>query len=178
LRRLLRCGLVGAAALLFVARIGSQSSGVGTPEAESRSSHGFNSRDIDPGGYLQFENGGFYADNSPDFTTLFGINRVTKLTVASRLQLLALSGPLAQASGATGDALASSRTGEVFAGFQAVILSGEGHKPTVSVGYIRGLCASPRRKSTLAPSGIARRSWWVMTSWASTSTRTAFFRTD
>jgi hypothetical protein len=94
LRRLLRCGLVGAAALLFVARIGSQSSGVGTPEAESRSSHGFNSRDIDPGGYLQFENGGFYADNSPDFTTLFGINRVTKLTVASRLQLLALSGHL------------------------------------------------------------------------------------
>ena len=49
---------------------------------------------LTPVGYLQFENGGFYADNSPDFTTLFGINRVTKLTVASRLQLLALSGHL------------------------------------------------------------------------------------
>ena len=82
LRRLLRCGLAGAA-LLLVARIGSQSSGLGTPEAESRSSHGFNSRDLTPVGYLQFENGGFYAGNSPEFTTLFGINRVTKLTVAS-----------------------------------------------------------------------------------------------
>ena len=116
MRRLLRCGLAGAA-LLLVARIGSQSSGLGTPEAESRSSHGFNSRDLTPVGYLQFENGGFYAGNSPEFTTLFGINQVTKLTVASGLQLLALSEPLAQASGATGDALSGNRPGEVFAGF-------------------------------------------------------------
>ena len=86
---------------------------------------------LTPVGYLQFENGGFYADNSPEFTTLFGSNRVTKLTVASRLQLLALSGPFAQTSGATSDALAGSRPGEVFAGFQAVILSGEGHKPLI-----------------------------------------------
>ena len=98
---------------------------------------------LTPVGYLQFENGGLYAETSPEFTTLFGINQVTKLTVASRLQLLALSGPLAQASGATGDALSGSRPGEVFAGFQAVVLSGEGHKPTVSVGYIRRLYASP-----------------------------------
>jgi hypothetical protein len=83
------------------------------------------------------------AETSPEFATLFGINQVTKLTVASRLQLLALSEPLAQASGATGDALSGSRPGEVFAGFQAVVLPGEGHKPTVSLSYIRRLYASP-----------------------------------
>jgi len=98
---------------------------------------------LTPVGYLQFENGGLYSETSPEFTTLFGINQVIKLTVASRLQLLALSEPLAQASGATGDALSGSRPGEVFAGFQAVVLPGEGHKPTVSLSYIRRFYASP-----------------------------------
>jgi len=143
LRRLLRCGFVGAAALLFVARIGAQSSAVETPEANPGRPTVSTPATLTPVGYVQFENGGFYADTSPEFTTLFGINQVTKLTVASRLQLLALSAPLAQASGATGDALSGSRPGEVFAGFQAVVLPGEGHKPTVSLGYIHRLYARP-----------------------------------
>jgi hypothetical protein len=134
---------VGTAALLFVARIGAQASAVETPEANPGRPTVSTPATLTPVGYLQFENGGFYADISPEFATLLGINQVTKLAVASRLQLLALSGPLAQASGATGDALSGSRPGEVFAGFQAVVLSGEGHKPTVSVGYIRRLYASP-----------------------------------
>ena len=143
LRRLLRCGFLGAAALLFVARIGAQSSAVETPEANPGRPTVSTPATLTPVGYLQFENGGLYAETSPEFTTLFGINQVTKLTVASRLQLLALSAPLAQASGATGDALSGSRPGEVFAGFQAVVLPGEGHKPTVSLSYIRRLYASP-----------------------------------
>src|ERR1700730_4539630 len=98
---------------------------------------------LTPVGYLQFVNVGFYADPSPELTTVFVINQVTKLTVASRLQLLALSAPLAHASRATGDALSGSRPGEVFAGFQAVVFPGEGHKPTVSLSYIRRLYASP-----------------------------------
>jgi hypothetical protein len=134
---------VGTAALLFVARIGAQASAVETPEANPGRPTVSTPATLTPVGYLQFENGGFYADTSPEFATLLGINQITKLAVASRLQLLALSGPLAQASGATGDALSGSRPGEVFAGFQAVVLSGEGHKPTVSVGYIRRLYASP-----------------------------------
>jgi hypothetical protein len=134
---------VGTAALLLVARIGAQASAVETPEANPGRPTVSTPATLTPVGYLQFENGGFYADTSPEFATLLGINQVTKLAVASRLQLLALSGPLAQASGATGDALSGSRPGEVFAGFQAVVLSGEGHKPTVSVGYIRRLYASP-----------------------------------
>jgi hypothetical protein len=141
--RLLRCGFVGAAAFLFVARIGAQSSTVETPAANPGRPTVSTPATLTPVGYLQFENGGLYAKTSPEFTTLFGINQVTKLTVASRLQLLVLSEPLAQASGATGDALSGSRPGEVFAGFQAVVLPGEGHKPTVSLSYIRRLYASP-----------------------------------
>jgi hypothetical protein len=141
--RLLRCGFVGAAALLFVARSGAQSSTGETPEANPGRPTVSTPATLSPVGYLQFEKGGLYAETSPEFTTLFGINQVTKLTGASRLHLLALSEPLVQASGATGDALSGSRPGEVFAGFQAVVLSGEGHKPTVSLSYIRRLYASP-----------------------------------
>ena len=143
LRRLFRIGFVGAAALLFVARIGAQSSAVETPEANPGRPTASTPATLTPVGYLQFENGGLYSKTSPEFTTLFGINQVTKLTVASGLQLLALSEPLAQASGATGDALSGNRPGEVFAGFQAVVLPGEGYKPTVSLSYIRRLYASP-----------------------------------
>jgi hypothetical protein len=143
LRRLFRIGFVGAAALLFVAQIGAQSSAVETPEANPGRPTVSTPATLTPVGYLQFENGGLYSKTSPEFTTLFGINQVTKLTVASGLQLLALSEPLAQASGATGDALSGNRPGEVFAGFQAVVLPGEGYKPTVSLSYIRRLYASP-----------------------------------
>jgi hypothetical protein len=135
--------LCGAVALLYVARISAQSSAVETPEANPGRPTVSTPATLTPAGYLQFENGGLYSETSPEFTTLFGINQVTKLTVSSGLQLLALSEPLAQASGATGDALSGNRPGEVFAGFQAVVLPGEGHKPTVSLSYIRRLYASP-----------------------------------
>lgn len=141
--RLLPWAFVGAAALLFVARIDAQSSAVETPEANPGRPTVSTPATLTPVGYLQFETGGFYADTSPEFTTLVGINQVTKLTVASRLQLLALSAPLAHASRAIGDALSGSRPGEVFAGFQAVVLPGEGDKPTVSFSYIHRLYASP-----------------------------------
>jgi hypothetical protein len=143
LTRLLRCAFVGAAAILFVARICAQSSTEETPEANPGRPTVSTPATMTPVGYLQFENGGLYAETSPEFKTLFGINQVTKLTVASRLQLRTLSEPLVQASGATGDALSGSRPGEVFAGFQAIVLPGEGHKPTVSLSYIRRLYASP-----------------------------------
>ena len=96
--KLLRCAFVGVAALLFVARICAQSSTAETPEANPGRPTVSTPATLTPVGYLQFENGGLYAETSPEFTTLFGINQVTKLTVASRLQLLALSEPLAQAS--------------------------------------------------------------------------------
>jgi hypothetical protein len=125
LRSLLRCGFLGAAALLFVARIGAQSSAVETPGANPGRPTVSTPATLTPIGYLQVENGGLYSETSPEFTMLFGSNQVTKLTVAPRLQLLALSEPLAQASGATGDGLSGNRPGEVFAGFQAVVSSGK-----------------------------------------------------
>ena len=82
MRRLLRCGFVGAAALLFVARIGAQSSAVETPEANPGRPTVSTPATLTPVGYLQFENGGFHADTSPEFTTLVGINQATKLTAA------------------------------------------------------------------------------------------------
>ena len=93
-------------------------------------------------GFLQFENGGLYAEASQEFDTRFGINQVTKFTVAPRLQLLALSEPWVHASGAGGDALSGDRPGEVFAGAQVVALRGEGHVPTMSLSYIRRLYES------------------------------------
>ena len=95
---------------------------------------------LTPVGYLQFETGGLYAHTSPEFTTRFGINQVTKLTLTSRLQFLALFEPLVHATGAE---VPGNPPGEVFAGLQAVVVPGEGHKPTVSVSYIRRLYASP-----------------------------------
>jgi hypothetical protein len=141
--RLLRHALMSAAALLFVARICAQSPAVETPEANPGRPTVSTPATLTPVGYLQFENGGLNAEISREFTTRFGINQVTKLTVASRLQLLVLSEPLVHAAGVTGDALSGNRPGEVFAGLQAVVLPGEGHKPTVSLSYIRRLYESP-----------------------------------
>jgi hypothetical protein len=141
--RALRCALVGATVLLCVARVCAQSPTAETPEANPGRPTVSTPATLTPVGYLQFENGGLYAETSAEFTTRFGINQVTKLAVASRLQLLALSEPLVHATGTTGDALSGNRPGEVFAGLQAVVLPGEGHKPTVSLSYIRRLYESP-----------------------------------
>ncbi len=136
------CFLVGAA-LLCSARIRAQSATVETPEANPGRPTVSTPATLTPVGYLQFENGGLYAANSPEFLTRFGVNQVTKLAVASRLQLLALSEPLVYAGGATGGGLPGTRAGEVFVGVQGVVLPGEGRRPTVSLSYIRRLYESP-----------------------------------
>lgn len=90
---------------------------------------------LTPVGYLQFENGGLYASDSPEFATRLGINQVTKLAVNSRLQLLLLSEPLTHSAGAgTSDGYSP---GGIGAGFQGVLVHGEGARPTISASYIR-----------------------------------------
>ena len=42
---------------------------------------------LTPVGYLQFENGTLFADNSTEFSTRFGVSQVIKLTVLPRLEL-------------------------------------------------------------------------------------------
>jgi hypothetical protein len=89
---------------------------------------------LTPVGYLQFENGGLYASNSPEFATQLSVNQVTKLALNSRIQLLALSGPFAHS--AIGGHRAS-QSSDVFLGMQGVLSHGEGMRPTISASYIR-----------------------------------------
>jgi len=91
-------------------------------------------------GYLQFENGGLYANQSPEFTTRLGIEQVTKLTVVDRVQLMALFEPFTHSTGA---AVSGNRPGEVFAGMQVMVLRGDEGRPTISDQYLRRLYASP-----------------------------------
>ena len=137
---LFRNALAGVAASLCVAQMRAQSPVLETPEANPGRPTVSTPATLTPLGYLQFENGGLYAATSPEFNTRFGINQVTKLAVASRLQLLVLSEPFVHA---TGPDVPGSGPGEVFAGLQAVIVPGEGHKPTLSLSYIRRLYESP-----------------------------------
>jgi len=138
--KFLRCAL-GAIASLYVAQSCAQPPPAAeVPEANPGRPTVSTPATLTPVGYLQFENGVLYADTSPEVTTRFGISQVTKLTVVPRLQLLALSEPFSHAAGAE---VSGNRPGEVFAGLQAVVLPGEGHKPTVSLSYIRRLYESP-----------------------------------
>jgi hypothetical protein len=95
---------------------------------------------LTPVGYLQFENGILYANQSPEFSKRLGVNQVTKLTLDRWVEFLALSEPFTHSTGAE---VSGNRPGEVFAGMQAVFLHGKDKKPTVSGQYLRRLYASP-----------------------------------
>ena len=97
---------------------------------------------LTPVGYLQFESGMLGATTSPEFGTRIGINQVTKLTVIPRLEFLALTEPYVHSSNSKG-LDKQIHPGEVFVGAQAVVLPGDGVRPTVSVSYIRRLYESP-----------------------------------
>ncbi len=137
------CALMSAASLLCAATLCAQSSNEDLPEANPGRPTVSTPATLTPVGYLQFENGALYANSSPEFSSRLGINQVTKFTVTHRLQLLALSEPFVHATHASADSLSGNRPGEVFAGAQAVVLPGEEHIPTVSLGYIRRLYESP-----------------------------------
>jgi hypothetical protein len=93
---------------------------------------------LTPVGYLQFENGIQYATGSPDFSSRFGINQVTKLTVHPRLQFIISSEPVVHSGLGT---LKEFNPGDVLAGVQAVVLPGEGKRPTVSLSYFKHVYA-------------------------------------
>ena len=89
---------------------------------------------LTPVGYLQFENGVLFAENSTEFSRRLGISQVTKLSVLPRLELFLQSEPLAisRTKGQT-----EVHEGEVFAGAQAVLFSGADSQPTIAVSYVR-----------------------------------------
>jgi hypothetical protein len=135
------CLLLGAALLLGQNGIAAaQSDSPELPEANPGRPTVSTPATLTPVGYLQFENGGLYANDSPEFAMRFGINQVTKLAITSRVQLLALTEPFTHSTGAN---VNGNRPGEVFAGIQTALLKGEEHCPTISVSYIRRLYESP-----------------------------------
>jgi len=92
-----------------------------------------------PVGYVQFENGALFAEDSTQFSKRIGIGQVTKLSVLPRLELFLQSEPLAISQEQVQRAV---HEGEVFVGAQGVLFPGGESRQTVSVSYIRRLQAS------------------------------------
>jgi hypothetical protein len=88
---------------------------------------------LTPVGYLQFENGVLYGEDSQQFSSLLAITQVTKLTVHPRWEFLAASAPYVH-SGLGPDKEANA--GDVLLGTQVVLHHGEGANPTVAVSYL------------------------------------------
>lgn len=92
---------------------------------------------LTPVGYLQFENGGFYADGTPGMASQFSLNQMTKLAVSQRLEFVSMWEPMAHSS--SGAQTPDNEPGGISFGAQAVLLPGQGSRPTVSVGYQHAL---------------------------------------
>ena len=132
--------LVLLGALLLPTMLRAQANLPDVPEANPARPTVSTPATLTPVGYLQFEDGGLYATDSPEFSKRLGINQVYKLTLDKRVELLTLFEPFTHSTGA---AVSGNRPGEVFAGVQAVILPGKGERPTISAQYLRRLYASP-----------------------------------
>jgi hypothetical protein len=94
---------------------------------------------LTPVGYLQFENGTIFAEDSTEFSNRFGAEQVIKLAVLPRLELFVQSEPLVVSKS---DDRIGVHEGDVFAGVQTVLLSGSESRPTVSISYIRRIHSS------------------------------------
>jgi hypothetical protein len=141
LRSSYRLALLEALFIFLPMTLSAQVGSSAVPEANPARPTVSTPATLTPAGYLQFENGGLFAAKSPEFSRRLGIEQVTKLSVDSRVQFLALFEPYTHSTGAT---VSGNRPGEVFAGMQAVILPGnEDGRPTISAQYLRRLYASP-----------------------------------
>jgi hypothetical protein len=139
--RLRLCIFIGTLCLSVARSLQAQTTGETGPEANPGRPTVSTPATLTPVGYLQFENGLLHAEQSPEFSTRTGLNQVTKLAVASRLQALLLIEPLVHSQ--TDGSHTENHVGEVFLGVQGVLLPGKRRQPTVSVSYIYRLHASP-----------------------------------
>ena len=94
---------------------------------------------LTPVGYLQFETGTLFAEDSTEFSKRIGVGQVTKLSVLRRLELFLQSEPLAISQSVHQTA---GHEGEVFAGVQGVVIAGDESRPTLSVSYVRRIHTS------------------------------------
>jgi hypothetical protein len=115
-------------------RVGQQDEREDGPEANPARPTVSNPATLTPVGYLQFETGTLGATNSAEFSTRYGFNEAIKLAVTRRLEFIESAEPAVHytVAGTSGNGIA-----EVFLGAQAVLLPGEGAKPTLSVSYAR-----------------------------------------
>lgn len=126
---------VYAALLLFhVVPASSQSSAAKVPDANPGRPTVATPATLTPVGYVQFENGGLYAAGTRGLVAQFSLNQVTKLAVASRLELLTSWEPFAHSSGDD-----SNQPGGISLGAQAVVSPGEGLRPTVAASYFHSI---------------------------------------
>ncbi len=95
---------------------------------------------LPPVGYVQFETGTLHATRSPEFSGRLGVGQVTKLALTPRLELFVQTEPYVHSRTEGERAI---HPGEVFAGAQAVLVSGHDVWPTVAVSYVRRLYESP-----------------------------------
>lgn len=86
---------------------------------------------LTPVGYLQFETGALYANDSPGVVSQLSFNEVLKYSFARWLEVLASSEPFAHTSGGQDE----NAPGDVALGVQAVLHHGEGANPTVALSY-------------------------------------------
>jgi len=118
----------------FVQRSAAQSGTPSVPDANPGRPTVSTPATLTPVGYLQFETGALFAEDSTEFSRRIGIGQVTKLSVLPRLELFLQSEPLAISQSKDQTAV---HEGEVFAGVQSMLFSGEQSRPTVSISYIR-----------------------------------------
>lgn len=87
-----------------------------------------------PAGHVQFENGLLGATGSAEFSSYYEIDQTAKFAVNRRFEFIESSQPEAhfEFAGKSSDSLS-----EVEVGAQAVIMPGEGMRPTVAVSYSR-----------------------------------------
>jgi hypothetical protein len=104
------------------------------PEANPARPTVSNPATLTPVGYLQFETGTLGALDSPEFSSRVEFNEVIKLAVSRRLEFVEASEPAVHyiVNGISANGIA-----EVFLGAQAVLLPGEGARPTFSASYSR-----------------------------------------
>jgi hypothetical protein len=118
----------------FAQRSAAQSRTLSVPEANPGRPTVSTPATLTPVGYLQFETGALFAEDSTEFSKRIGIGQVTKLSVLPRLELFLQSEPLAISQSKDQTAV---HEGEVFVGVQSVLFSGDESRPTVSISYVR-----------------------------------------
>ena len=87
---------------------------------------------LTPTGYLQFETGFLAAGHSPEFSSRYSFTEVVKLSLTSRIELLASAEPIVHF---TAEGTTANRVADIFLGAQGVLYHGKGAKPTLAVSY-------------------------------------------